>query len=411
MEDKTVFISYRRALSKHLARSIYIDLRSNDWDVFLDVNTIDSGDFDRIILNQIGARVHFILLISTGSLQRCTNPGDWVLREIQEAVRLNRNIIPVIEEDVDFAQEMSYLTSDLCAIVSKKNSVRLLHDYFDEGVERLRTRFLKSPEYITLTKPPAREQAEVARRMAAFEAELKPSTNNTELIVDVRGRGSYTSISAALVAATPGAHIIVRPGIYQESVVINKPVTITGEGGVDQVIVHSAFGSCITMQTDVAVVSGLGLHCTAGTNGYQVFAVDIPQGRLTLNNCEITSNSLSCVGIRNILAQPHIINCQIHNSSQCGILVDHNGTGVIEDCQIYGNAINGVEIRNSGNPTIRNSTIINNKFYGVYAHDKGYGTIENCDLHSNEYGAFNIDSTSNLVERNNRKRKAWFGLG
>lgn len=80
MEQKTVFISYRREKSKHLARAIYQDLRMHGWDVFLDVTTIDSGDFDRIILNQIAARAHFILLISPGALERCASPGDWLRR-------------------------------------------------------------------------------------------------------------------------------------------------------------------------------------------------------------------------------------------------------------------------------------------------------------------------------------------
>lgn len=148
-----------------------MDLQANDWDVFLDVNTIDSGDFDRIILNQIGARAHFVLLISPGSLERCANSGDWVLREIQEAIRLERNIVPIVEEGADFNREMGYLPSDLRDIVSKKNMVRILHDYFEEGVERLRTRFLKTPEYVRITEAPLVERAEVQRRMAVLEAE------------------------------------------------------------------------------------------------------------------------------------------------------------------------------------------------------------------------------------------------
>ena len=172
MEQKTVFISYRRALSKHLARSIYMDLKANGWDAFLDVNTIDSGDFDRVILNQIGARAHFILLISPGSLERCANEGDWVLREIQEAVRLERNIVPIIEEGADFAREMTYLPPDVRATVSKKNALPLPHFFFEAAVEMLRSRFLKTPEYIRLTKAPSAEVAEVQRRMAAVEAEV-----------------------------------------------------------------------------------------------------------------------------------------------------------------------------------------------------------------------------------------------
>ena len=124
MAQKTVFISYRRDKSKHLARSIYMDLTHHGWDVFLDVTTIDSGDFDRIILNQIGARAHFVLLISPGSMERCVNAGDWLLREIQEAVRLDRNIVPIIGSGVDFDREMSFLPDDLRAIVRKKTDCR-----------------------------------------------------------------------------------------------------------------------------------------------------------------------------------------------------------------------------------------------------------------------------------------------
>jgi hypothetical protein len=67
-----------------------------------------SGDFDRIIFNEIRARAHFILLISSGSLEGCANEGDWGLGEIQEAVRLERNIVPVIEEGADFTHDRSY---------------------------------------------------------------------------------------------------------------------------------------------------------------------------------------------------------------------------------------------------------------------------------------------------------------
>jgi formylglycine-generating enzyme required for sulfatase activity len=170
MDQKTVFISYRRTLSKHLARSIYMDLKANGWDVFLDVNDIDNGNFDTIILNQIGARVHFILLVSPNALAGCVNSDDWLLREIQEAVRLKRNIIPILEEGVDFVHEMSYLPPELRTIISKKNSLPLSHFYFEAAVDMLRNRFLKPSQIIRITMPPPAERIEVERRMVAIEA-------------------------------------------------------------------------------------------------------------------------------------------------------------------------------------------------------------------------------------------------
>jgi len=181
MEQNTVFISYRRSLNRHLARSIYMDLKSNGWDVFLDVNTMDNGDFDQIILNQIGARAHFILLISSDALARCVNDGDWVLRELQEAVRLDRNIVPIVEEGADFIHEIGYLPPDLREVISKKNALPLPHFYFDAAVEMLRHRFLKIHENIEITVPPAAERAEVKRRMGAADkitTSLHPSALN-----------------------------------------------------------------------------------------------------------------------------------------------------------------------------------------------------------------------------------------
>ena len=66
--NKTVFISYQRSVSRDRAVLIFNHLRQQGYDVFLDVKTIDSGAFDSVILNQIGARTHFVVLIYNGIL-------------------------------------------------------------------------------------------------------------------------------------------------------------------------------------------------------------------------------------------------------------------------------------------------------------------------------------------------------
>jgi hypothetical protein len=43
--EKTVFISYRRENEYH-AKAIYDDLRSHDYDVFWDIESIKSGAFE-----------------------------------------------------------------------------------------------------------------------------------------------------------------------------------------------------------------------------------------------------------------------------------------------------------------------------------------------------------------------------
>lgn len=107
--EKTVFVSYRRSVSRHLARAIAVDLRAHGYDVFFDVDTVDSGEFDRIVLQQIALRRHFVLVLSRGSLERCADEDDWLRREIEAALSQKRNIVPVFEGNFSFSHEAKHL--------------------------------------------------------------------------------------------------------------------------------------------------------------------------------------------------------------------------------------------------------------------------------------------------------------
>ena len=82
--------------------------------MFFDYETIDSGTFEQVILTEIGRRAHFILLLAPGSLDACAKPGDWIMREFEEALRLNRNIVPVLD-DIPFTEVERKLLGKLAA--------------------------------------------------------------------------------------------------------------------------------------------------------------------------------------------------------------------------------------------------------------------------------------------------------
>ena len=85
--ENTIFISYRRA-NAAWALAIYQYLTQNAYDVFFDFEGIGSGDFERIIIENIRARAHFIILLTPSSLGRCTDPTDLLRREIETALRV-----------------------------------------------------------------------------------------------------------------------------------------------------------------------------------------------------------------------------------------------------------------------------------------------------------------------------------
>ncbi|HVB46091.1 MAG TPA: hypothetical protein VNF47_25755 [Streptosporangiaceae bacterium] len=88
-----------------------------------------------------------------------------------------------------------------------------------------------------------------------------------ELVVALLGPADHRTIKAAVAAAEPGTRIMVRPGIYREPLVLDRPVELLADGPVDDVVVEATDGSCLLMQADYAVVRGFTLRGRAGTTG------------------------------------------------------------------------------------------------------------------------------------------------
>src|SRR5688572_16537835 len=102
MSEKTIFISYRRDVyGKCFAGRIYDYLFHNGYDPFLDVIGLGSGKWETDILKEVSKRSHFILVITTGCLDACSEKDDWLRREFECAEGLDRNIVPILEESVD----------------------------------------------------------------------------------------------------------------------------------------------------------------------------------------------------------------------------------------------------------------------------------------------------------------------
>ena len=99
--EKTVFLSYRRTDSSW-ALAIFQNLTNRGYDVFIDYNGIASGNFERVILENINARAHFLVLLTPSALERCGEPADLLRREIETALANQRNIVPLMLEGFDF---------------------------------------------------------------------------------------------------------------------------------------------------------------------------------------------------------------------------------------------------------------------------------------------------------------------
>lgn len=140
--QKTVFISYRRA-DISWALAVYHYLSNHNYDVFFDYKSIPSGDFEQLISGNIKARAHFLVVLTPTALDRCNEPGDWLRREIETALREKRNIIPLFFQGFNFEipTVANKLTGELKNL-RRYNGLEVPSGYFDEAMKRLQERYL-----------------------------------------------------------------------------------------------------------------------------------------------------------------------------------------------------------------------------------------------------------------------------
>ena len=164
-----VFISYRREMGSAWAKLVWDNLRDHDIDAFLDLENVrDAGSFDTKIMRQIEGRPYFLIILTKGSLARCRNEGDWLRRELEHAVAVDRVIVPLIITPFHFDEADDALDDELAHAVRSANGVALVPDYFDAAMERLRVDRLQPIELEVRTFAPGDEIfAEEARQRAS----------------------------------------------------------------------------------------------------------------------------------------------------------------------------------------------------------------------------------------------------
>jgi nitrous oxidase accessory protein NosD len=235
------------------------------------------------------------------------------------------------------------------------------------------------------------------------DIEAQPlSASPAQIIVSAKGDGAHASIGEALKAAATGARIIIRPGLYNEGLIINKRVELIGDGPVEDIVIRSDDSSCIQMRAERAAVKGLTLRGRArrghsGDAGF--FAVDIPQGELLLDNCDITSDTLSCVAVHGPTTYAVVSRCRIHDGADSGLYFFDGALGTVEDCEVFRNANVGVAVTEKARPTVRGCKIYDGKNAGLVVWDKAQAVVESCEIYGNSLTGVGVSEEGKLDMR------------
>ena len=179
--EKTVFISYRRK-DISWALLVYHRLTANGYDVFFDYTSIPSGDFEQIIISNIKARAHFLVILTPTSLDRCNEPGDWLRREIETAISVKRNIVPLFFDSFSFGTpSVSKKLTGQLSTIKKYNGLEVPASYFDAAMDRLRSQFLNIALDAVLHPISDEVQKAVKEQQVAANEAIKQKNENEML--------------------------------------------------------------------------------------------------------------------------------------------------------------------------------------------------------------------------------------
>lgn len=470
MAGPAAFMSYVRfddahedgqlsAFRERLAGEIRIQT-GHEFPIFQDRNDIAWGQNWRQRIEETLDEVTLLLVIVTPGLFHSPACRDEVGRFREREQKLGRAdlILPVYyvsaremdDPDLRAADELASLLwsrqyADWREFRFEPLTSPVVRKALAQLATRMRDTFWQLPAALATTVSGTARSA-TRRDVAGAGGAPRQDTARTEPpthVVDAYLRGDFATVSEAIKAAKPGDRILVRPGLYRESLVVDKPLEIIGDGPIEDIEIRASDVGVLEFRASIGRVVNLTLRQV----GERSQGVAIVQGRLDLEGCDICSKSGSCVYIedgadprlrRNTIhdgldygvfvydgglgtledneitgnggsgvgiadgGSPVLRRNRIHDNTENGVQIMNGGLGSLEDNEITGNGVSGVEIMDGSSPVLHRNQIHDNKYTGVYVHDRGLGTMQDNDITGNSTVGLHIASGSNPTARGNR---------
>ncbi len=223
-------------------------------------------------------------------------------------------------------------------------------------------------------------------------------------LVDVAGESceglnvAYTSVQAAINAASDGAEIVVCPGVYYEKLTLAK----------DNLTVRSFDRSAVDGSPDTELLplelDTAGVLITGNGNTFEGFKVRDPTDRLFHNH----AHRLVFVQGDNNVVRNNMLVGRSDSEDDVGVLVQGGGVGngVAEGNQVVGNQVGQVKNRAiavvslaaddaAAGTLVQQNTVINNAGRGIVVDRSPNTTVERNELDGNGVALY-LNSTASL---------------
>ncbi|MER6990048.1 right-handed parallel beta-helix repeat-containing protein [Saccharopolyspora hirsuta] len=195
---------------------------------------------------------------------------------------------------------------------------------------------------------------------------------NRELVVVGADRpGAFSSIAAAIASAGAGATISVRPGRYEEGLVVNRVVNIVADEGDGTVEVHARQGSALVVDADGVQLRGLTLSSDDG----KAAVVDVRRGEVALDGCRIAGSAWAALLTRasgSVAAR----GCEVTNSGGAGVVITSASPSTLEDTRVVDVSSSAAVVGDRGSLTLRRIVVERPGGNGICVNGSGNCVVE-----------------------------------
>jgi len=194
--------------------------------------------------------------------------------------------------------------------------------------------------------------------------------------------GQKPTLAEALRTAGRNTCLMLKPGVYKESLVIKKNLQIRADGQPGEIVLE-AVAPVISLDGHCLFISGITLKGIPGKERKPAATVEVKSGHLAMEYCDLTCDSSSIVEVRGAKSEVILLHCHLHDGKAGGIVFQEEAVGYLEDCNFYQNKLSHIVIGKGCAPTLSSCKISNALMAGIYINDGGAGLIENCDIWGN----------------------------
>jgi len=213
----------------------------------------------------------------------------------------------------------------------------------------------------------------------------------TTWYVDDSGGADFEKIQDAVDAAEDGDAIRVWAGVYYENVMVNKAVSLIGNGSANTTIDGGGVEDVVTIVADWCNMSGFTVMGSEDYVGYAGIKVEANHTSIFKNNCSdsfhgiMINGSEACVFTDNIFSDN---NC--FSNTRYGIVAFYGSNNMFINNRCLSNGLAGVAFEHSHNNTLSTSICNENDWRGLSLEYSNNNSLLNNTCSSNGQGGIRI---------------------